>query len=213
MTKHIDNDYYKKFCEVLEKYCSGAVKKCSATMKEASYDDKNNYYVYFDHENNHDFDIDMKILKLDEFSKIYNPKNISSAVDAVCIDHENNWYLIEFKNQKFNDTKSSVKKKMMGSLWIISGTYLKTNNISDISGNPPTKNIIDFSRKNITYIVVCSSEKNPQEISDKMRQHMASMARKNYNPNKLDYCTECFCFKEAYKFHEKELRDFIERFK
>lgn len=213
MTKQIDNEYYKKFCSVVESFDSGAVKKCSSTMKEASYDDKNNYYVYFDHENNQDFNVDMTIFKLDDFSEIYNPKNIYPAVDAVCIDSKNNWYLIEFKNQKFNDAKSSVKKKMMGSLWIISGTYLKTNNISDISNNSKTKNIIDFSRENITYILVCSSKKNRQEISDKMRKHMASATGKNYNPNKLDYCTECFCFKDAYILDEKELRNFIAQFK
>lgn len=93
--KQIDNKYYKKLLEVFESYYSSAVEKCSATMKDASLDDSdkdNNVYVY-NYEN-----YDMKILKLDEFSKIikntrtmqgYKPY-IPSAVDAVCIDSENN---------------------------------------------------------------------------------------------------------------------------
>lgn len=104
--KQIDNKYHKKLSEVFEEYYSGAVELCSATMKDASLDDSdkdNNVYVY-NYEN-----YDMKILKLDEFSKMikntrtkqgYQPY-IPSAVDAVCIDSENNWYLIEFKNQAF----------------------------------------------------------------------------------------------------------------
>ncbi|MDE5946737.1 MAG: hypothetical protein K2G63_05500, partial [Oscillospiraceae bacterium] len=151
MIKQIKNEHYKKFCEVLEDYHSGAVEKCSATMKEASYDNTNKFYVYRDNENNKDYDIDMIVLKLDEFSKIYQPGNPPSTVDAICIDDQNNWYLIEFKNQPFSNAKSSVKKKMMSSLWLLFDTYCKTENISYIIGNPPTKDIIEFSKEHITY--------------------------------------------------------------
>ncbi|MDE6540212.1 MAG: hypothetical protein K2K66_08470 [Ruminococcus sp.] len=218
--KQIDNEYYKKFCKVLETYSSGAVKKCSATMKDASFDDNNKMYVYWDYENNSDYDIDMTILKLDEFSKIYNSKNTPNAVDAVCIDHENNWYLIEFKNQKFDNAKSSVKKKMMSSLWILFDTYHKTGNISDIIGSPPTKDIIEFSKEHITYIVVCSSTKNSEnnnkkdrsKFGDNLRKRYTDILNRNYNQSKLDYCAECYCFKDAYKCSEKELKNFIEGF-
>lgn len=221
MAKQIDNEYYKKFCEVLETYYSGAVEKCSATMKDASFDDNNKIFVYWDYENKQDYDVDMIVLKLDEFSKIYNSKNIPNAVDAVCIDHENHWYLIEFKNQKFDNAKSSVKKKMMSSLWILFDTYRKTGNISDIIGNPPTKDIIEFSKENITYIVVCSSVKNPEnnteknydKFGDSLRKRYTDILNRAYEPSRLDYCAECYCFKDAYKFSEKELRDFIERFR
>lgn len=221
MTKQIDNEYYRRFCEVLEIFHSGAVKQCSATMKEASFDDNNKMYVYQDYENNCDYDIDMTVLKLDEFSKIYNLRNTPNAVDAVCIDCENNWYLIEFKNQKFDNAKSSVKKKMMGSLWILYDTYCQTGNIYDITGNPPVKDIIEFSKERITYIVVCSSTKNSEnntkkahdKFGDSLRKRYTDILNRTYSPSRLDYCAECYCFKDAYKCNEKELRKFIVNFK
>ncbi len=106
--KQIENQYFKRFCKIIEEYHSGAVERCSATMKDASYDNNNKVYVYTYAEP------DMMILKLDEFSELLAEnrenqgykKRTMTAVDVVCIDSDNNWYLIEFKNQKLSDAKT-----------------------------------------------------------------------------------------------------------
>lgn len=205
--KRIENKYYKKFCEVLETYYSGAVEKCSATMKEASLDDSNkkNYvYVY-----NYD-DYDMEVLKLDEFSKLYNPDNSPSAVDAICIDSENNWYLIEFKNSEFKGkTLNSVKKKMLSSLWLLFYTYSITKNISYITENLSYNDIIKFSREHIVYIVVCSSDKN-LDIASNIQE--AEDMNEHYIPRELKHYIGYY-FKNVYLYNEQAFKKFIVNFK
>lgn len=209
--KQIDNKHHKKLCEVFEKYCSGAVELCSATMKDASLDDsnKNNKVYVYNYEN-----YDMNILKLDEFSKIiknirtgqgYQPY-IPSAVDAVCIDFENNWYLIEFKNQEFGGRMvKSIKDKMLSSLWILFYAYSITGNISCISDN----DIIKFAKEKVTYIVVCSKDKN---LHNANLIHQAEEIKKHYTPNELQPYINYY-FKDVYLYTEYELRKFIVNFK
>lgn len=208
--KQIDNEYHEKLCEVLEKYYGGAVEKCSATMKEASLDDSNKedkVYVY-----NYD-DYDMEVLKLDEFSELLAKKRKNSghkkltipAVDAVCIDSENNWYLIEFKNQKLNNAKNSIKEKALNSLWLLLYTYSVTDNISCILDG----DIIKFAKEHIIYIIVCNQDKN-RDIANAI--HMKEERNEHYTPNILDQYID-FCFKDAYIYTEQELREFILNFK
>lgn len=216
--KQIENKYFKKFCQIIEEYYSGAVEKCSTTMKDASYDDDNKVYVYTYAEP------DMIILKLDEFSELLAAnrenqgykKRTLPAVDAVCIDSKNNWYLIEFKNQKFSNAKNSAKEKALNSLWLLFYTYSVTGHISDIAGNI-TNDIIQFARKHITYIVVCNHEKN---ISSANYIHMKEareklnnkLSNKHYSPPALSQYID-FCFKDAYMCTEQEFRNFILNFR
>ena len=63
--KTIQNEHYKKLCNVIASYCGDEekAKSCFAVMKDASYDDENKTSVY-------EFEPDMEVLKLDDFSQI-----------------------------------------------------------------------------------------------------------------------------------------------
>ncbi len=211
--KTIQNEHYKKLCSAIASYCSEEeAANCFAAMKDASYDDENKTSVY-------EFDPDMEVLKLDDFSQILGAahhkaikskypderglqQHTPSAVDAVCIDENNNWYLIEFKNQKI-DSKvlGSVKKKMLSSLWLLFHTYsLSGNGMDDIT---------KFAREKVTYILVCSRAKNR---SDAMLIHQKEEKGEHYTPNSL-YGYIDYYFKDVYVYTEAELRSFIAKFR
>ena len=213
-TKTIQNEHYAKLCEVINSYCGGAeqAQVCYSTMQDASYDEENRKSVY-------EFEPDMKVLKLDDFSHIlgaahhngikekYAAENgiqqhTPSAVDAVCIDENNNWYLIEFKNQKI-DSKvlGSVKKKMLSSLWLLFYAY-------SVSGCC-MEDLTRFAREKVTYILVCSRDKNR---SDANLIHQKELLGEHYTPNSL-YGYIDYYFKDVYVYTETELRQFIARFK
>lgn len=211
--KTIENEHYRKLCDAISSYCGeDKSRECFAAMKEASYDDENKTSVY-------DFEPDMEVLKLDDFSQILGhahhesikakypsesglQQHTPSAVDAVCIDENNNWYLIEFKNQKI-DSKvlGSVKKKMLSSLWLLFHTYsLNGKHIDDIT---------KFAREKITYILVCSRSKNR---SDAMIIHQKEENGEHYTPKGL-YGYIDYYFKDVYVYTEAELRSFIAKFR
>ena len=205
--KQIENKYYKKLCEVFAECYSGAVEKYSTTMKDASLDDNNKYYVY-----NYD-KYDMVALKLDDVSRLFSKEHLGyapSAVDAVCIDSDNNWFLIEFKNSQFSgNTIQSIKKKMLSSLWFLLYTYSITENISHITENLSNNDIVKFAREHITYIVVCSYDKN---VSIANNIHNAEATNEHYTPKELKPYVNYY-FKDVYLYTQQELRKFIVNFK
>lgn len=210
--KTIQNEHYKKLCDMICSCCGAEkAKACFSIMKDASYDEDNKKSVY-------EFALDMEVLKLDDFSQILGaahhnaikgkyPKengiqqHTPSAVDAVCIDADNNWYLIEFKNQKI-DSKvlGSVKKKMLSSLWLLFYTY----SVSGCSMEDLTR----FAREKVTYILVCSRDKNR---SDANLIHKKELIGEHYTPNSL-YGYIDYYFKDVYVYTETELRQFIADF-
>ena len=46
-----------------------------------------------------------------------------SAVDAVCVSKDNEWFLIEFKNEPIKNILKSTPKKMLSSVWLIAYLY------------------------------------------------------------------------------------------
>ncbi|MBQ8724441.1 MAG: hypothetical protein IJY74_02060 [Oscillospiraceae bacterium] len=212
--KTIQNEHYKKLCNVIASYCGDEekAKGCFAVMKDASYDDENKTSVY-------EFEPDMEVLKLDDFSQILGAahhkaikakypeernlqQHTPSAVDAVCIDENNNWYLIEFKNQKI-DSKvlGSVKKKMLSSLWLLFHTFsLNGYGMDDIT---------KFAREMVTYILVCSRDKNRY---DARLINQKELLGEHYTPNSL-YGYIDYYFKDVYVYTEAELRSFIAKFR
>lgn len=128
-------------------------------MVDASEDDNNHKLVYVDEKFN------MEVLKLDEYSKDFNIKRHKElnlkvdhqplSVDAVCVNKNNEWFLIEFKNEPIKNILKSTPKKMHSSLWLIAFLYSKlSEKIGDES------DILKFAREHITFITVVSSEKN-----------------------------------------------------
>lgn len=94
---------------------------------------------------------------------------------------------------------------MLSSLWILFYAYSITGNTSCISDN----DIIKFARENVTYIIVCSKDKNLHN-ANLIRQ--AEEINEHYTPNELQPYINYY-FKDVYLYTERELRKFIVNFK
>lgn len=215
----IKNDHFLKFCSVVKRSMiePANFEKCLTNMIDASLDDNRKIYVYADDEYN------MQVLKLDEYTKDFEKKrrpivkeNISSkregnncsyqpnAVDAVCVNKSNEWFLIEFKNQKLNVAVSDSIKKMLSSVWLIAYMYSTlSENISD------EQDILKFSREHITFITIVNSEENSA-----VEEAIGATWEKDgafYTPGKFARY-KGYYFKDAYVLTEKGLRSFIKYF-
>lgn len=213
--KKILNDYHLQLCRIVQEFCGEFenAEKCFSSMMDTSYDDATKDYVYNSMP-------DMQIIKLDELSKVLNTKRevdyTPSAVDAVCINSENQWFLIEFKNSSFyknssidkdlahkreGSSVSNSRKKMLSSLWLLFYIY-------SISGQSQ-EDITKFSRDNVTYIAVYKQEKN-YDIA--MLIHNKEVMREHFTPKEYKPYIGYY-FKDAYVITEQELRRFIAEFK
>ncbi len=181
---------------------------CRKDMIDASFDDRNEVFVYTDTSHN------MEVLKLDEYTKEFEKRRRNeipnlkehqpSAVDAVCVSKDNEWFLIEFKNEPIKNILKSTPKKMLSSVWLIA--YLYSTLSEQISDE---KDILKFARENITFITVVSSEKN-----ENLEETIGATWEKDgpfYTPPKfMKY--KGYYFKDVYVLTEKGLRFFIESF-
>ena len=115
--KKITNKYFVKLCEVIKRSLteSSKIESCLVDMVDASEDDCGHDHVYQDASHN------MEVIKLDEYTKDFDLKRRNSvasikqhqpcAVDAVCVNKNNEWFLIEFKNQSLDAALVSTSKK------------------------------------------------------------------------------------------------------
>jgi hypothetical protein len=208
--KKIQNEYFSNFCDVIKRSLTDTSKfeNCLSDMISASEDDCNHKNVYDFPEHN------MEVIKLDEYTKDFNIKRRSempeinehqpSAVDAICINKSNEWFLIEFKNEELARAKKEARKKMLESLWLIAFLYSKlSEKFADET------DFLKFARENITFIVVVSSDKNLGEINA-----IGTTWEENgqfYTPESY-YKYKGYYFKDLYVLTEAGLRFFIELF-
>lgn len=209
--KKITNENFAKFCDIIQRSLSdqSEYRNCLSNMIKASEDDDNQAYVYNYPEHN------MEVIRLDEYTKDFKNKRRKeipglkddhqpSAVDAVCVNKDNDWFLIEFKNQSLDEAVKSTPKKMLSSLWLIAFLYSKlSEKITDKS------DILKFARENVTFITVVSSEKN-----EKYDETIGATWEKNgsfYTPRKFKKYIGYY-FKDVYVLTEKGLRFFIRGF-
>lgn len=182
-------------------------------MASASYDSDGEKICFYSSEFMDKF-INMEAIKLDDISKkrknmLEMPGNFlfeeQPAVDAVCINSCNEWFFIEFKNAKVNDKITSIKKKMLSSLWFCFYMLSKSNKDDDILNN----DVLKFSREHATYIIVGRRDKN-EDVAENIRELEAY--HKHYQPYKLRQFINYY-FKDVYMLTEFEFRDFIRTFK
>lgn len=212
--KKITNPHFRNFIEAVN-YCCGKASNDKAflsNMSAASYSD--NDKVSFYSEDFLDPFINMETLKLDEISKYRRQMlelpekswfNEFPAVDAICIDSNNEWFFIEFKNAKVEKQITSIKQKMLNSLWFCFYMLSKSNKDDDILNSDAIK----FSREHITYIVVIKRDKN---IEDAKEIEEKESINEHYNHRKLIEVIGYY-FKDVYMLTEYEFRDFILQFK
>lgn len=158
--------------------------------------------------------INMQTIKLDDFTNLrkdmldlpekswFNPL---AAVDAVCIDRNNEWFFIEFKDAKVENEIKSIRQKMINSLWFCFYMLSKSNKDDNILSNDALK----FSREHITYIAVIKRDKNLDEA--RIIKEKESI-NEHYSHRKFIEVINYY-FKDVYMLTEYEFRDFVLKFK
>jgi len=209
LMKKNTNRHFKNLCSLLTKLEDITDPVSDLRSASLDYSDKKEQIYLYDSKDG-PVRIDMDVIKLDDMTesfKKYMVKNHKltafeqpKAVDAVCIDRDNEWFLIEFKNCKIKNNSSvlsSIRGKMFGSLWFISSlsSFFK----ADLFGDDFT----DFSRRHITYIVVASREKNTDDYD---------LLRKSFGGQYTPYYFEKYkgyYFKDVLLYTEEQFQYFV----
>ena len=193
--KKITNDYFNEFKEAINICCNKDINDSFfiSNMEESSYSDQSKESFYSD-----------KVLK--NFINMENIKldNITEY-RKVCIDADNEWYFIEFKNAVIENEIKSIKKKMINSLWFSFYMFSLSEKGGDIINN----DVLKFSREHINYIIVAKRDKNIAESQNIME--MESIGE-HYRPPKLREFISYY-FKDIYMLTEYEFRNFVLHFK
>ena len=213
--KKITNTHFQNFKEAVNICCGNPQDDDSilSDMESASYDKDGENINFYSHKYISDF-INMETIKLDDFSgQLKNMIGLSGqyvfdklpAVDAVCIDRNNEWFLIEFKNSKIDNKISSIKNKMQNSLWFCFYMLSKSNKDDGVLSD----DVLKFSREHVSYIVVGRRDKN---IEDSEQIKEAEVCLEHYRPRKLKQFINYY-FKDVYMLTEYEFRNFVLKFK
>ena len=211
--KNITNAHFVKLKDVINSclgsYMSGI--SIISNMQDASFDNENNYYVYPS-----TAPVNLDVIKLDDITKYRKhfllPKinfDPLSGVDAICINSQNEWFFLEFKNcdiKNNSKARQSIRKKMIESIWYVFFLYsISGENITYLFSGDITK----FARENINYVIVGSQTKNTHY---QLNIQAAESVGKHYTPPGFEQF-KGYYFKDVYMLTEIELRDFILHFK
>lgn len=213
--KKITNSHFKNFKEAVNVSCGNPEDGVTiiTDMKSASYDSDGEKICFYSPDYMSGF-INMEAIKLDDVTK-YRKDMLGiagsflfeklPAVDAICIDENNEWFFIEFKNAKVDNKISSIKQKMLSSLWFCFYMLSKSNKDDHILNH----DVLKFSREHVTYIIVGRRDKNIEE-TELIRE--AEVRHEHYQPYKLKQYINYY-FKDVYMLTELEFREFILKFK
>ena len=135
--KKITNHHFQNFKKAVNICCNKSKNDNSllSDMESASFDSEGEKICFYSPKVISEF-INMETIKLDDISEFRKEmlnlpeKSVFDklkAVDAVCIDRENEWFFIEFKNSKVDNKISSIKQKMLSSLWFCFYMLSKSN--------------------------------------------------------------------------------------
>lgn len=163
----------------------------------------------------------LNVLDMDVFAKkIYYrvwgqnmPDNIFNSPDAFLVNSDNHWFFIEFKNSQINaqnaKTKSNILKKAFCIVYSIIDVLSEVNDgyILSAYSNP-----LSFFRSNVTYILVCSNDKNPT-VSQRNVQQRITTGKYRYTPEFMQKINS-YLFYDACIYTEKYFEEeFVKNFK
>ena len=199
--KNITNAHFAKLKDVINTCVGSHMNGASiiSNMQDASLDNKNSYYVY---PSTAPVNLDLLMKQATMFEPL-------SGVDAICINSQNEWFFLEFKNCDIKNNskeRKSIRKKMIESIWYVFFLYsMAGEDIINLFNGDFTK----FARENINYIIVGSQCKNLLyhaniQALEKTGQHYTPPGFEQYKG---------YYFKDVYMLTELELRDFILKFK
>lgn len=156
---------------------------------------------------------DIDVIDMDEiarcgYKKIKNPETDPiNTVDAFLINRKNEWFLIEFKdstiNASNNGLKNSVIKKAYSNWCMILDMLYEMKNTKSEYAEFDFDNPMKFARENVTYILVCSLEKNSKMY---IQIKNSELVKSKYTPPFMCRLKN-YLFKDAYVFTE----DYLER--
>lgn len=161
----------------------------------------------------------MKVIAMDEvahnvfrvarFPESNKDSDSPASADGFVINENNEWYFIEFKDQKISKAKESVIKKAYQNWhWLVDILYeMRDRHLYDTFNY---ENPIAFAKTNVVYILVVSEDKNYSEI-DKIRKCI--LAGQKFQPEYMKKL-EKYIFKDAYVYTPQLLeREFVKKFK
>lgn len=168
----------------------------------------------------YNFDKDLQVIDMDAVAKYgykiiknSNEKPINTA-DAFLINSNNDWFFIEFKDSTINAENSKVKNSIIKKAY--ANLYMLLDIIYDMKDTEQRLNYfnydnpIQFVKEHIFYIVVCSTNKNPQiykQIKNK------ELLNQKYTPPFM-YRIKDYLFKDAYIYTEEHLeKELVRRFR
>lgn len=199
---------YERVKSLLANYFAdrGATVDLEKDLHVVSLNEQGNKYL-FDGEKN------LKVISMDDVARdgyrqvkeaVGNPVN---TVDAFLADVNNEWFFIEFKDCKLSTKKDNIEKKGMANFLMLQDIFEELGDeCRDVFGvDDPMK----FAREHITYILVCSQEKDPYTY-DQIRNHDAT--KEKYTPACLQKFKDYF-FKDAYAYTEEYFeKRFVNKF-
>lgn len=197
---------YLDFKEKLEAYfkSNGIIINIETTLKDSSYNEKGNNYLYTGKKN-------LSVISMDSVAQEgykallkANGRPLNS-VDAFLVDNNGEWFFIEFKDCKISTKKDNIEKKGMANLLMLMDVMLDSSSgLLEGYSNP-----FIFAREKITYILVCSREKDPYSY-DQIR--ICDNLNQKYTPQCLEKLKYYF-FKDAYVYTEEYFeRRFVNNF-
>lgn len=198
---------YNDIVAMLEKYLSDNNIDISikSDLHKASFNDNENNYLYNGKK--------LQVVDMDNIAKkayrlIKKPDSITeddsvNTADAFLVDKENEWFFIEFKDSPLNSVKDSVLKKAYSNWYMLMDILFEMKENESEYLNFTFENPIKFAKENITYIVVCSLEKNPTTYKQIRRKRIIG---EKYTAPFLERI-KSYLFKDAYVYTE----DFFER--
>lgn len=150
--------------------------------------------------------INMDIIAQQAYKNPLDAKiNAINTVDSFLINNKNEWFLIEFKDSGITSKKTPLKdnivKKAYANWYMILDILYKMRNSSYKYEKFDFDNPTEFSKSNVTYILVCSFDKNPSMYKQIKNSHLQN---EKYTPPFMEPL-KGYLFKDVYAYTELDL--------
>ena len=179
----------------------GIDQNIKSTMHDVSVnkcDNTSNIVYVYNGKNNLDV-LDMDAIAKNGYKVIKKPNDKpNNSADAFLINNNNEWFFIEFKDAPINESKISIIKKAYSNWYMLMDILFEMRGSGEEYLQFDFDNPIKFAQYNVTYIVVCSNEKNPQIY---MQIKNKDLIGETYTPPFLEKI-KTYIFKDVYAYTE-----------
>lgn len=126
-----------------------------------------------------------------------------NTADAFMINGDNQWYFIEFKDAKLGKSKHSILKKAYSNVYAVLDVLYEMKEQEEAYLQFTYESPIDFIHKHVTYILVFSGTKNPQDARQMLN---FKLIKGKYLPEFMKRL-QGYIYKEAYAVTEDEFEN------